>query len=138
VLLAAASFVGSSSQSVHFLVRLEPLRSGLNSPVKILVVEDEPESASALARGLEEEQLHVQVCGNGRAALQRSEAGDVDLVLLDVMLPELRGFDAVELQRSAANPDARWLGNDALNCKTHELLLPSNASGTFQILLFGK
>jgi DNA-binding response OmpR family regulator len=67
--------------------------------VNILVVEDEPELASALVRGLEEEQFSVQVCGEGKAALQKSEGGNFDLVLLDVMLPDLNGFDLVEQLR---------------------------------------
>ena len=64
--------------------------------MNILVVEDEPELASALVLGLEEEQFCVQLCGEGKAALQRSETGNFDLILLDVMLPDLSGFDMVE------------------------------------------
>jgi two-component system copper resistance phosphate regulon response regulator CusR len=41
----------------------------------------------------------VQLCGEGKAALQRSDAGNFDLVLLDVMLPDLSGFDVVEQLR---------------------------------------
>ncbi len=69
------------------------------SAVNILVVEDEPELASALVRGLEEEQFCVQLCGGGEAALQKSKVGNVDLILLDVMLPDLNGFDVVEQLR---------------------------------------
>jgi DNA-binding response OmpR family regulator len=70
-----------------------------SSPVNILVVEDEPELASALVRGLEEEQFCVQLCGAGKAALQKSEVGNFDLILLDVMLPDLSGFEVVEQLR---------------------------------------
>jgi DNA-binding response OmpR family regulator len=59
------------------------------------VVEDEPELASALVRGLEEEQFSVQLCAEGKVALQRSESSTFDLILLDVMLPDLNGFDVV-------------------------------------------
>jgi DNA-binding response OmpR family regulator len=64
--------------------------------MNILVVEDEPELASALVRGLEEEQFCVQLCGEGKAALRRSETGNFDLIVLDVMLPDLNGFAVVE------------------------------------------
>ncbi|HWO32853.1 MAG TPA: response regulator transcription factor [Candidatus Acidoferrum sp.] len=67
--------------------------------MNILVVEDEAELASALVRGLEEEEFRVQLCGNGKAALQRAEAGNFDLILLDVMLPDLSGFQVVEQMR---------------------------------------
>src|ERR1700723_3600084 len=67
--------------------------------MNILVVEDEPELASALVRGLEEEQFCVQLCGEGKAALQKSESGNFDLILLDVMLPDLSGYDVLERLR---------------------------------------
>jgi DNA-binding response OmpR family regulator len=67
--------------------------------MNILVVEDEPELASALVRGLEEEQFCVQFCGEGKTALQKSETGNFDLVLLDVMLPDLCGFEVVQQLR---------------------------------------
>jgi DNA-binding response OmpR family regulator len=67
--------------------------------VNILVVEDEAELASALVSGLEEEEFRVQVCGNGKAALQRAETGNFDLILLDVMLPDVSGFQVVEQMR---------------------------------------
>lgn len=67
--------------------------------MNILVVEDEAELASALVSGLEEEEFRVQVCGNGKAALQRAETGNFDLILLDVMLPDVSGFQVVEQMR---------------------------------------
>ena len=41
----------------------------------------------------------MQVCGNGKAALQRAETGNFDLILLDVMLPDVSGFQVVEQMR---------------------------------------
>jgi two-component system, OmpR family, copper resistance phosphate regulon response regulator CusR len=67
--------------------------------MNILVVEDEPELASSLVHGLEEEQFHVQHCGDGKAALHKSEAGNFDLILLDVLLPDLNGFQVLEQLR---------------------------------------
>jgi DNA-binding response OmpR family regulator len=72
------------------------VRSPAIPPVNIKVVEVEPELASALVRGLEEVQFSVQLCGEGKTALQKSEAGNFDLVLLGVVLPDLSGFDVVE------------------------------------------
>ena len=67
--------------------------------MNILVVEDETELASALVCGLEEEEYCVQLCGEGKAALQRFEEAYFDLILLDVMLPDLNGFEVVEQLR---------------------------------------
>jgi len=67
--------------------------------MNILVVETEPELASALVRELEEERFHAHLCVDGEGALQKSEERDFDLVLLDIMLPDLSGFDVAERLR---------------------------------------
>jgi two-component system, OmpR family, copper resistance phosphate regulon response regulator CusR len=84
--------------------------------MNILVVEDELQLASVLVRGLEEERFRVELCGDGRGALQRSEEGNFDLILLDVMLPDLSGFDVVEQlrQRSRETPVLMLTARDAL------------------------
>jgi DNA-binding response OmpR family regulator len=84
--------------------------------MNILVVEDEPELAAILVRGLEEERFRVQLCGEGRAALRRSDEVNFDLMLLDVMLPDLSGFDVVEQlrRRSSATPVLMLTARDSL------------------------
>jgi DNA-binding response OmpR family regulator len=84
--------------------------------MNILVVEDEPELASVLVRGLEEERFCVQLCVDGRGALRRSDESNFDLILLDVMLPDLSGFDVVEQlrQRSRETPVLMLTARDAL------------------------
>jgi DNA-binding response OmpR family regulator len=67
--------------------------------MNILVVEDEPELASVLVRGLEEEGFQVHVCRDGKAALRWTVRSNFDLMLLDVMLPDLSGFEVVEQLR---------------------------------------
>ena len=58
----------------------------------VLVVEDEPEMAGLLSRGLREESYEVSVARDGQAALELSAANDFDLILLDVMLPQMDGI----------------------------------------------
>ena len=84
--------------------------------MNILVVEDEPELASVLVRGLEEERFCVQYRGDGKTALQRSEESNFDLILLDVMLPDLSGFDVVAQlrQHSREIPVLMLTARDAL------------------------
>ncbi len=63
------------------------------SKPKVLVVEDEPSFVEALQIGLGREGFDVVVAGDGFAALERFDAEQPDLVLLDVMLPRLSGID---------------------------------------------
>lgn len=78
--------------------------------MNIPVVEDEPEMASTLVRGLREEFLEVQLPHDGRRALQLSQDNSFDLIPLDVMLPDLSGFDVV---RQLRQPTEDTPGADA-------------------------
>ncbi len=60
---------------------------------RILVVEDEPTIATGLRDDLELESFNVEVVEDGKVALQRILEEEFDLVLLDVMLPGMDGFD---------------------------------------------
>ena len=84
--------------------------------MKILVVEDEPEMASALVRGLQEEFLDVQLARDGRGALRLSDDCSFDVILLDVMLPDQNGFDVVQQlrQRRQETPVLMLTARDAL------------------------
>ena len=84
--------------------------------MNILVVEHEPALASILVKGLEEEQFNVQLCADGMAALQKSEQRNFDLILLDVMLPDISGYDVVERlrRRSRETPVLMLTARDAL------------------------
>ena len=64
---------------------------GYNWSVRILLVEDEARIAAFVRRGLEAEGYEVVVAADGRAGMQAALAGDADLVLLDLMLPEVTG-----------------------------------------------
>jgi DNA-binding response OmpR family regulator len=65
--------------------------------VRILVVEDEPAIADFLERGLRAEGHAVEVAGDGNEGETRALASDVDLVVLDAMLP---GKDGLEVLRA--------------------------------------
>jgi DNA-binding response OmpR family regulator len=68
--------------------------------MRILIVEDDAKIASYLKRGLEEQGYAVDAVGNGRDALDWTLAAPYDLVLLDVMLPEMSGLEVCrELRR---------------------------------------
>jgi two-component system, OmpR family, copper resistance phosphate regulon response regulator CusR len=65
----------------------------------VLIVEDEPEMARRLSRGLEEEEFEVSLARDGRAALEMSSSGLYDLILLDVMLPKMGGLEVARQLR---------------------------------------
>ena len=70
---------------------------------RVLVVDDDPDILDALSEILEVEGYDVQRARNGREALQRLEHWLPDLVLLDLMMPVMDGW---EFARSLT-PDAR-------------------------------
>lgn len=71
--------------------------------MRILVVEDEHKIARALKDGLEQESYAVDVAYDGEAGLDTALSEDYDLIILDVMLPKLNGFEVCQKLRAAAN-----------------------------------
>jgi len=61
--------------------------------LRILVVEDEPEMAALLARGLHSEGYAVDLADNGIGAITLGRVTTYDLAILDVMLPGMSGFE---------------------------------------------
>jgi DNA-binding response OmpR family regulator len=69
----------------------------------ILVVEDEPTLREALADALAADGFRVSEARDGREALERFRAGGPDLVLLDLMLPELSGIEVCRIIRAESS-----------------------------------
>jgi two-component system OmpR family response regulator len=69
-------------------------------PIKILVVDDEPNIRDLLASGLRFAGFSVLAVGNGNDAVTAAEKGNPDLILLDVMLPDMSGFLVTKKLRS--------------------------------------
>jgi len=73
-------------------------------PGKVLLVEDEPVSRSMLSRLMQKEGWIVVEAENGRVALERMARERPGLILLDLMMPVLDGFDFVnEIRKDEAN-----------------------------------
>jgi two-component system alkaline phosphatase synthesis response regulator PhoP len=66
---------------------------------RILVVDDERHLAAGIAENLELEGYRTKVVYDGPSALEEIVEGDHDLVILDVMLPEMDGFTVCRLAR---------------------------------------
>ena len=70
---------------------------------KILIVEDEPGMRMGLIDNLEFEGYSVDYADNGNTGLQKIMTNNYDLVLLDVMLPEISGFEICKNIRKQGN-----------------------------------
>lgn len=68
--------------------------------MRILIVEDEPKMASYLYKGLTEASYTVDIADNGKDGLFLALHEDFDLVVLDVMLPQLGGFEVLKRLRA--------------------------------------
>src|SRR5256714_14396636 len=77
----------------------EPATSAAPRP-KLLIVDDDHELCSMLAEYLGPEGFLTEAVGSGPPALDRLGREPVDLVVLDVMLPELSGFEVLRRIRA--------------------------------------
>jgi two-component system copper resistance phosphate regulon response regulator CusR len=68
--------------------------------MRILVVEDQEHVARVLAKGLREESFAVDIASDGRQALFLAETSAYDLILLDVLLPEVDGLEVCRTLRA--------------------------------------
>ena len=69
--------------------------SGAGAELRILVVDDEPNIRRLLEHHLLRRGYRVDLCSNGAEALQRIREHRPDLVVLDVMMPEMDGFEVL-------------------------------------------
>ena len=74
-------------------------------PIRILLVEDEEKLGRFIELELSHEGYAVEKAADGRAGLEKAESGAFDLMLLDIMLPELSGLEVLRrLRRTSAMP----------------------------------
>jgi phosphate regulon transcriptional regulator PhoB len=69
---------------------------------RILVIEDDPDIVELLRYNLEKEDYQVSAATDGKAGLEMVRRGSVDLLILDLMLPQLSGIEVCkEIRRNA-------------------------------------
>ena len=66
---------------------------------KVLVVDDEKLIVKGIRYSLEQDGMKVEVAYDGRQALEMAQSNVYDVILLDVMLPELNGFEVCQMIR---------------------------------------
>ncbi len=74
-----------------------------SSNTKILVIEDEERMARFVRLNLEQDGFQVSEALNGREGLDKLRTFMPDLILLDVMLPDLDGFELLKMIREIDN-----------------------------------
>jgi sigma-B regulation protein RsbU (phosphoserine phosphatase) len=85
-------------------------------PGRLLVVDDSEANRDLLVRRLEPQGYDVATAANGREALERLAADPFDVVLLDIMMPELNGYQVLEQLRGEAGlPAVRVIMLSALD-----------------------
>src|SRR5687768_9885363 len=77
----------------------EPTMSAKSGKTRILVVEDDESITLGLRMNLEAEGYEVQVAVDGEEGLGRARQGGIDLIILDVMLPKVNGFEMLRTLR---------------------------------------
>jgi len=68
-----------------------------HEPGNLLIVDDNKVNRILLARGLEQDGHKVEVAENGRLGLEKLRVGSFDLVLLDIEMPEMNGYQVLEV-----------------------------------------
>ena len=76
-------------------------RSFMFDGMKLLLVEDDPSMQTALKRTLQNRGMDVELCGDGRQALERWKSAPPDVVMLDLTLPGMDGLLVLEEARRA-------------------------------------
>src|SRR5690349_4074789 len=74
-----------------------------HSAMKVLVVDDDPLILEFIRRGLSEEGYTVDVATSGGEGAMFARMSQYDAIILDLMLPDMSGFDIVERLRKEAH-----------------------------------
>jgi two-component system response regulator TrcR len=97
----------STSSAPHvrspILGQLPAIRRADGSPIKVLLVDDEPALTSLVAMALRYEGWDIDVARDGREAISKFSANDPDVLVLDIMLPDLDGLRVLQRVRAASS-----------------------------------
>lgn len=98
--LISAFGQGKESDPQHESAATKP-----EGPARVLIVEDEPEILEPLAHSLQQAGYEALRAGDGLTACRAIGDGIPDLVLLDIMLPDLNGWEVCKLLRQHPDPN---------------------------------
>ncbi len=83
---------------------------------RILIVDDDPRALELIGLILSGQGYEVRQAGNGMAALEQARAGLPDLIILDVMMPDMDGFEVT--RRLRADPQTAHIPIVMFTAKT--------------------
>lgn len=98
--LGASEYLSKPIDRSQLLSVLGKYRKEKNLPCQVLLVEDDEPTREMVRRTLEKEGEFVVEAENGRVALEKVTEKIPDLILLDLMMPEMDGFEFVDELRS--------------------------------------
>ena len=81
----------------------------MDAPIHILVVDDEPDIRNVLRLQLTSRGYSVEEAANGREALEQVQKNAYDLIILDIMMPEMNGVDACAALREISSAPVLFL-----------------------------
>ena len=99
------------------LAQLPRIRRADGNPIRVLLVDDEPTLTSLVSLALAYEGWEVETAGTGRAGLALYRANRPDLVVLDIMLPDVDGLSVLRELREAgpATPTLLLTAKDSID-----------------------
>lgn len=96
------------TQPIDVVASVDTILTSLSpTAYRVLVVDDHPQAQAVLSRLLTRMGYRVEIVGNGRAALESVKRSRPDIVLMDVVMPDMDGFEATERMR--AETQGHWL-----------------------------
>ncbi len=96
--LSASSL--SSNESQLSTIHSEALAPLINESATILVIEDDPKDSALITKTLVDSGYDVQVAFNGSDAIKMSQEKKFDVITLDLLLPDMNGWDILRSYRS--------------------------------------
>lgn len=100
---------------------------------RILLVEDEMEIASSLKMGLEREGYEVDLFCNPRKALNCYKCGEYDLLMLDIIMPEINGYELAHTIKTRDPKPPVWFVSASDPCLKYFVKKYPNIEGSIFI-----
>jgi adenylate cyclase len=131
--LGAAGYLTKPIDRDRLIALLQPYQARVRR-TRVLVVEDDPTQRERIRSWLESQQWQISEAENGRVALDRLADDVPDIILLDLMMPEMNGFQLI----TALQERPAWRGIPVIVITSLDLTAADRArlnSGVEEILL---